>query len=101
MSDNYVFKPDSTFLNGVFLGSDAGNPLVSPELRQIIAQNRTLDAVRKLGDVQMASLYGQRIGHDLQRESNERLDELHNGVEQVGREMTNGCLLYTSPSPRD
>lgn len=90
MSDGYLFKPESTFLNALVFGSDAGYFAVAPELRQIIAQNRTLDAVRKLGDLQMASLYGQRIGHDSQRESNERLDELHSGVEQVGREMTNG-----------
>jgi len=84
---NYLFDPRSTFLNSLFFGSDVGNWAVSPELRQIIATNQTRDAVRDLGKVQLASLYGQKESLALQRASNERLSDLSRGVEEVGSQI--------------
>ncbi len=84
---NYLFDPQSTFLNGLFFGDDAGNWAVSPELRQIIATNQTRDAVRDLGKVQLASLYGQQQSVALQRESNQQLRDLNTGMEAVGSQM--------------
>ena len=87
---NFTFDPRSTFLNTLFLGNDVGNQTVSPELRQIIATNQTKDAVRDLGKVQLASLYGQRESVALQRQSNAQLGELNAGVEELGDRVASG-----------
>lgn len=87
MSDNYVFNPDSTFLNGLAFGGDAGSAMVAPEVRQIVAQNRTLDAVKQLGQLQGAELVGQHLSHDLQRETNQQLQDLSGGMAEMADGM--------------
>lgn len=90
MSDNYLFKPDSTILNSLAFGSDAGSSLVDPQLRMIIAQNRSLDVQKQISEHTGASLVGQRISHDLQRETNDQLQDLSGGVERLGQDMADG-----------
>jgi hypothetical protein len=88
--DSYLFNPRSTFLNSLFLGGDVGNQAISPELRQIIATNQTRDAVRDLGKLQLASLYGLRESLLGQHESNQRLGELNAGLHQIGTQVASG-----------
>lgn len=92
---NYIFDPRSTFLNSLFLGEDVGNQSISPELRQIIASNQTRDAVRDLTKVQVASLCGQRMSLDLQRETNAQLGETNaqlgdiaTGIGQLSQDLS-------------
>lgn len=80
---NYLFDPNSYFLNSLFLGPEAASAFVSPELRKIIALNQTRDAVRQLADTQLASLYGQR-------ESLMQLADLNAGVQELGDRIGDG-----------
>lgn len=86
---NYLFKPESPFLNMVFL-EGTGAPWVSPEVQQVITANQTHDAVRQLNVLAGASLHGQQLALQLQQQSNSELIELNRNVVDFGYGMQEG-----------
>ncbi len=86
---DYLFNPESTFLNKMFL-EGTGNPAVSPELRQIIAQNQTRDAMRDLVRLEGASIHGQQLALQLQQQTNQELSELNQNVVDLGDGIQDG-----------
>ena len=89
MSD-YLFKPETSFLNSVFLGDSVGNRAVDPQLRQIIATNQTRDAVRELVDVQQAARVGQQQSLAIQAASFGELRGVGDAVESMNQNVEMG-----------
>ncbi len=64
----YVFDADSPVLNAVFL-KDAPGPMVSPEIAIAQDSKRAARSLNEIKNIQLASLHGQRLSLDAQRDT--------------------------------
>ncbi len=85
----YVFDADSPVLNAVFL-KDAPGPMVSPEIAIAQDSKRAARSLNEIKNIQLASLHGQRLSLDAQRDTAAGVRQLHSGVERVGERMSQG-----------
>jgi|GEM_PF-5920967 len=93
---NFLLTPETTFLNTLCLGSDVGPQTVDPQLRQIIATNRTKKAVERLADVQQASLHGQRQALQMQALALREQHQLTESVDAMEQSFSDGLDRVSS-----